>query len=228
MKKISLVSLCVCCILIFTLTGCQKAQSPDIETKLDAELEYMEDAIFKIANSYAKGEYMEDDEFKWDHVKDDIKKINSSWSTLILDLTEVNVSNQDILGFSNDLDNLLISVSEESETIMLDKLNNMYAKVIIFKEAYSKDKNKIEKNKIKNEVLAIYDLVNKEEYEGAKVKAASTIETYKGLMNDISYAEENAYNLNKIYVLLEEYNNSIQTRNYDLIRMKYIVTVEDL
>lgn len=61
-----------------------------------------------------------------------------------------------------------------------------------------------------------------------KCGANNTVETYKGLMNDIHYAEENAYNLNKIYILLEEFNNAIQTENYDLIRMKYIVTVENL
>ena len=58
--------------------------------------------------------------------------------------------------------------------------------------------------------------------------ASKNVETYKDLMNDIQYAEENAYNLNNIYVLLEEFSNAIQTENYDLIRMKYIVTVENL
>ena len=55
-----------------------------------------------------------------------------------------------------------------------------------------------------------------------------TVEDYKNLMNDIGYAEENKYNLNKIYVLLEEYRNAIGGLNYDLVRMKYIVTVENL
>ena len=48
------------------------------------------------------------------------------------------------------------------------------------------------------------------------------------LMKDNNYARENKYNLNKIYVLLEEYKNSLETQNYDLIRMKYILVVEEL
>lgn len=227
MRKVTVV-LCFCAILLFCLTGCGKQPEKNINSKLDSELEYIEDLIFKIANKHAKGEYLEEEKFQWNYVKGDIQSINNAWNTLILDLTEVKVSNEDIIGFSNDLNDLLISVSKESEVTMLEKLNDMYAKVIIFKQSYSDEKNKIQKNKIKNEVLSIYSLVNKDDYEAAKTRIATTIDTYKGMMNDISYAEENAYNLNKIYVLLEEFGNAIQTENYDLVRMKYIVTVENI
>lgn len=228
MKRVFILSICVCSILLFALTGCGTKKENGINEKLDAELQYIEDLIFKIANKYAKGEYAQEDKMNWEDIKKDIHKINASWNTLILDLTEVNVSNQEILGFSDHLNDLMIDISRESETAMMDQLNDMYAQIIVFKQAYSTNKNQIQKNKIKSEVLSIYSLVNKEEFEGAHAKAIAVIETYKGLMNDINYAEENSYNLNKIYVLLEEYRNSIQTRNYDLVRMKYILTVENL
>ena len=228
MRKVVFKSVCVGALLLILLTGCGKQEEKNINDKLDAELEYVEDLIFKIANKHAKGEYIEDEKFKWDYLKGDMQKINDSWNTLILDLTEVNVQNQVIIGYSTDLNDLLIAVSKENESAMLDKLNDMYANVILFKEAYSQEKNRIEKNKIKSDVLGVYCLVNKNDYPAAKTKATTTVENYKSLMNDIQYAEENAYNLNKIYVLLEEFSNAIQTENFDLVRMKYIVTVENL
>lgn len=228
MKRVFIISICVCSILLLTLTGCGAKKENGINEKLDAELQYIEDLIFKITNKYAKGEYEQEDKINWEDIKGDVYKINASWNTLILDLTEINVSNQEILGFSNHLNDLMIDISQEAETAMMDKLNAMYAQIIVFKEAYSTDKNQIQKNKIKSEVLSIYTLAIKYDFEGAHAKAIAVIETYKGLMNDMNYAEENSYNLNKIYVLLEEYRNSIQTRNYDLVRMKYILTVENL
>ena len=149
MRRVITISICICSILLVTLTGCQKNEEKDINDKLDAELEYEEDLIFKIANKYAKGEYIEDDEIKWDYTKGDIQKINSTWNMLILDLTEVNVSNQDIMDFSNSLNDLLVSINKENEIAMIDELNDMYAKLVIFKQAYSENKNLIEKNKIK-------------------------------------------------------------------------------
>ncbi len=158
-------------ILLFCLTGCGKQEEKNIHDKLDAELEYVDDLIFKIANKHAKGEYVEEEKFQWDYVKGDIQKINSLWNTLILDLTEINVSNEEIIGFSTDLNDLLISISKESEVTMLDKLSSLYARVISFKQAYSQNKNKIQKNKIKSETLAVYCAVNKDDYEAAKTRS---------------------------------------------------------
>ena len=46
-------------------------------------------------------------------------------------------------------------------------------------------------------------------------------------IRDSYMASENIYALYEDY-LLEEYLNSINTENYDLIRMKYIITVEEI
>ena len=228
MKRTLIISVVVCIILLLTLTGCRAEESKTINDKLDLELNYVEDLIFKIANKNAKGEYLKDDKINWEDIKSDILKINDSWSTLVLDLTEVNVSNENIISFSNDLNDLMISVSDEDEITMLDKINKMYSELIIYKQSYSDYNNEIEKKKIKNGMLSVYVLVNKNDYEGAKKEIANLIEKYKSLMDDTNYAEENKYHLNKIYVLLEEYNNAIQTQNFDLIRMKYISAVEEI
>ena len=228
MKRVFFVSLCLFSLLLFCLTGCDREQKEGIHQKLDSELEYVEDLIFKIANKHAKGEYIEEDKFKWEYVKNDVNKINEAWGTLVLDLTDINVQNNEIIEFSNELNDLLIAVSKEDEVAVLQNLNDMYGKVIVYKNAYSQDKNKIEKNKIKNGTLYIYSLVNKNDWALAKTEADKLVENYKGLMNDMNYAEENGYNLNKIYVLLEEYRNSIETQNYSLVRMKYITAVENL
>jgi len=227
MKKF-LKGVCVCLIILFSLTGCSTNSSSNINDKLNAELEYIEDLIFKIANQYAKEEYIENEKINWDYIKGDLQTINDTWNTLILDLTEVNVANEEILAFSNELNDLLISFSKKDEKILIDKLNNMYAKVIIFKQSYSNNKNEIEKNKIKGEVLAVFSIVNRGDFESAKTSAQKLVENYKQLMNNREYAQENGYNLNKIYIILEEYRNSIHSQNYDLIRMKYITAVENL
>lgn len=218
----------LCIIILLCLAGCSKDEENKINYKLDSELEYMQDLIFKIASKSAKHEYMEEDEINWDYIKDDVVSINDSWSTLVLDLTDVNVSNEDIIGFSNDLNNTLIAVSNEDENVLLEKLANMSEKLIVFKEVYSNNRNSIEKSKIKTGILSVFSTANSGNYTIAKEEATKLIESYKLLMNDIDYATENAYDLNKVYILLEEFSTGIQTENFDLIRMKYIVAVENI
>lgn len=228
MKKLVFKSVGVLSILLFCLTGCSSLEKPNINDKLDSELEYVEDLIFKIANKHAKGEYVEDEKINWDYIKGDIQKLNDSWNTLILDLTEVNTPNEDIIGYSTNLNQLLISVSKKDEAQMISRLDAMYEKIIKFNEASSESRNQIEKNKIKYEVLAIYNLAVNNDFEAAKVRVIGIIEKYMSLMNDENYAEENRYNLSKIYILLEEYKNAVESQNIDLVRMKYITTVETL
>ena len=122
MKRIVIKSICVCSILLFCLTGCRKQEEKNIQDKLRTELEYVEDLIFKIANKHAKGEYIEEDEFKWNYVKSDVQRMNETWGTLVLDLTQVNVPNEQILKFSNDLNELLISLISYHSYLVLMKI----------------------------------------------------------------------------------------------------------
>ena len=145
MKRVITISLCCLSVLLFCLTGCSKEEEKSIHDKLDAELEYIEDLIFKIANKYAKNEYDEEDKINWQWIKDDVGKMNDAWGTLILDLTEVDIQNQDIMEFSKDLNDLIIAMHDENAQNMLNELSDMYKRIIIFKQAYSEDKNKIQK-----------------------------------------------------------------------------------
>lgn len=218
----------LCTIILLCLTGCSKAEANKIYYKLDSEIEYVQDLIFKIANKIAKNEYIEDDKINWNYIQNDVLNVNDSWSILVLDLTEVNVTSENIISFSNDLNNTLIAVNQEDENLLIEKLSNMSQKLNVFKEAYSNNKNNIEKNKIKTGMLSVFSKAYAGNYTLAKDEVNKLIENYKILMNDKSYADENTYQLNKIYILLEEYLASIGTENFDLIRIKYLSAVENI
>ena len=228
MKRRNFVFLCILRILIFILTGCSPKEEPKINDKLDAEISYIEDLILKIVNKYAKKEYTEDNKVNFDYIKDDVNRINDSSAILILDLTEINIANEQILNYSNHLNDLIITIGKKDEIKMIDDLSQMYTDILMFKSSYTKNKNEIKKAEIKKEVLDIFNLSNKTEFENANEKIENVIQNYKNLMNDNDYAKENSYNLNKIYILLQEYKNSLITQNYDLISIKYINTIENL
>ena len=77
-------------------------------------------------------------------------------------------------------------------------------------------------------MLSVFSKAYAGNYTLAKDEVNKLIENYKILMNDKSYADENTYQLNKIYILLEEYLASIGTENFDLIRIKYLSAVENI
>ena len=164
MRKIVITSLCLL-VMLFSLTGCQNKSEKGINDKLDSELRYFENLMFKIANKHAKGEYIEDDKINWDDIKNEVGKINSSWNNLVLDLTVVKVQNQDIVEFSNYLNDAMLSVKNKNEVILLNKINAMYEKIVVFRQAYSNNQNENEKKKLKSNILKIYTLANRKRLE---------------------------------------------------------------
>ena len=228
MKRKKFLFLCIITIIIIGLTGCTSKQKSNINEKLDAEISYIEDLIIKIANKYAKKEYEENNKINFDYIKDDIIRINDSWSRLILDLTEVNTTNEEIFEFSNQLNNLIISVGQEDEKKLIDNLSKIYSQLMNFKSSYTDNKNSIEKNELKKDVFEVFNLINNSKYDEANIQIDSTIKRYRDLMNDNDYVKENSYNLNKIYILLQDLKKSLLTENFDLISIKYINLIENI
>ena len=62
----------------------------------------------------------------WNSCKNESELIYTSISTITLDLYRLNVSQEDILNFNKDLDNLTVSLEEENKQLALDSLVKIY------------------------------------------------------------------------------------------------------
>lgn len=215
-------------LLIFTLTGCSDNTEKNIKDKTNAELTYIEDEIFTIVNKYAKDEYLRDGNLEWNSIQNDAKKINNVVDTMLLDLSELDIPNEDIVVFTRELGNLIMLISDEDDKMMIDKLNYLYSLIPKYMAKYEDNKNKTSKKELKSTILSSYSFANMEEWTEAKNFIQSTEDKYKGMMNDVDYMKENAYNLNKIYVLIEELKNAISTENVELVKVKYISLIEEV
>lgn len=226
MKKIRF---CILMVIMFIfLTGCSSENKRTLEEKIDAEIEYMQDIIFTISNKHAKKEYIEEDKINWEEIKKDIQKLDNSWITLSLDLGELNIDNEKIINCSAKIEDVLILVGNKDDINLLINIQKIYENMIELKNDYSEDKNLIKKMKIKDDVFKIYNLSYQNNYDLAKSECLSLKKYYNELMNDENYTRENNYNLNKVYILIEELDSSVQKDNMDLIRMRFLNLIEKM
>ena len=75
----------------------------------------------------------------WKYIKGEVESIYVLWSTLIIDLHELNVNNDDILNFSNSLDQVTISIKQENKLSSTNNLANLYSYIPAYVEQISKD-----------------------------------------------------------------------------------------
>ena len=227
MKKIIKNIIFVFLVLII-LTGCSKENTNNVQAKTDEEISFIEDNIFNIANKYAKGEYLKNDIIEWEKILKDEKKINNCLDSILIDLSQMDIENKDIVEFSNRLNNLIIVTSEKKENNVIIELSNLYSLLPGYMEKYSDDNNEIDKRKIKALVLACYSSANSNNWEEAKNKINDIDKKYSEMMNDIGFMQENEYNLNKVYVLIQELKTAIYLENMDLVNLKYINLIEKM
>lgn len=217
-------------IMLVIFTGCSmnNEDNKDIKAKTTEELTYLEDEVFTIVNKYTKGEYIKDDTLNWEEITKEVQKFNSSLDVLVSDLSEVKVSNDDILAMRNAVNDIIISCGNKDEKLLLQRISYFYSLLPDYLEKYSDNKNKIDIMKLKGLVLSSFVQVDSLNWDEAKNTIGLAESKYKEMMNDIDYMKEYSYNLNKVYILLEEMKNAIELEEVELTKVKYINFIEKI
>lgn len=232
MARKYVLNFCILIIMLFLLTGCSgiegENKSATIEEKASGEIEYLEDKIFTIINKYSKDEYIKDDAIDWVAVNNDAQKISKSLDTLMLDFGEAKISNEDLNKFRNEINNLLIASSGEDEQALFVSSSNLYSLLPDYYGKFSNDNNKKDIMTLKSLVLKSYINSRFLNWAEAKSNAQAAENKYKEMSDNLEYMKEYSYNLNKIYILVEEFKNAVDLEQIDLSKIKYINFIEKI
>lgn len=217
--------------MMMTLTGCSVHSHGDtktIEDKTNQEITYLEDEILTIVNRYSKREYNSDNGINWDEVSKDVEQINNSLDTILLDLSDIKISNEDLINFRNETNNLNIAITKKDEYELMQRCSYLYSLLPGYLEKSSGNNNEVSTMKLKSLMVSSFVQANFYEWENAKTTIGIAETKYKEMMDDVNYMKDYSYNLNKIYILIEEMKNTIDLQEADLTRIKYINFIEKI
>ena len=215
--------------LLFTLTACTGGTDESkIKEKASSEIDFLESEIFKMALKYAKGEYNSEDGLDWESIYDESEILNESWSTVVLDLSKLNIPEEQINGLGQDVANLVISISAQNEDELFTNLYSIYSRLPQIEQVYSDDTISKSKRELKRIVFLSYVYAENENYEASKSEIQNASNRYNELMNDTNYIKDSRYNLNKILVEIEELRSAINLENIALIRIRFVNFIEEL
>lgn len=164
----------------------------------------------------------------WKSIKSSVETIHSEWATLTIDLHALNVNNEDILNFSDVLDQVTISIKQEDKTTTLNNLASLYAYFPNYIKQILDDNEKINLNYTKTCILNSYALVEQEKWEEMKSQVSNAIQYFTNILNGVNENTKNQNRISKIYVMLNELNNSIDIKDKDLYMIKYKNVMEEL
>lgn len=213
-------------ILLFSLTGCESETKENIlEEKVLAELEYMEENIFDILKKYLKGNYIVDSKTDWNAIRVDYNKILNDSSLMVLDLTNLGLSNDRIIEFENRLNNISFTIENKAEITFLDSIKNLYSLVPEYLNNFYNNNGVYLEKRINLYLMeSVYSCMI-DDFTSAENYINEAEIACQNLMNDIEYLNENAYSVNKKFVEIQEMKISIQNRLKENTLAKYVSVI---
>lgn len=160
-------------------------------------------------------------EVDWTTIKSEVEIMYSSWNSILLDLYSINITNEDILGFSQSLDNAILAVKSEDKQKSLEELATLYSYLPKYMEKISIDESIKNILQTKSNIMYAYALVEQENWTEVQNQINQADINYSKVANDVKYIENKQEEVSRIYVLIKELKNSINLKDKDIFYIKY-------
>lgn len=168
-----------------------------------------------------------DKQIDWDYIKNTVETLYTTWPTIMIDLHSVNIKNNDILTFSNELDTLIVNIENEDKRATANSLAILYSYIPIYISQFSENSDKINSAYTKSDVINSYVLLEDNKWDDMQSEITKAQEYFGLIINSVN-EERIQSNISKTYILLNEMNNAIKIKDKNLYYLKYKNLMESL
>ena len=176
----------------------------------------------------SKGVLNSDSDINWEYIKSEVEILNSSLSTMTLDLYEISLNGNDIVNFNKEYDKLLLEIKNENKENTLKELNIIYS----YLPKFIKNCNPDEQYKIiidtKQNIFNAYGILDTGDWDTINNYLKSSNESFSKLLTDVNIYNKNQYSINKCYVLINDLQNSVINKDKEIFLIKYKNLLEEL
>ena len=163
----------------------------------------------------------DENEIDWKSIKTQIETINEAWTVVLLDLSSLNIDNNDILNFSTTLDNCIISIKDENKIDSLTNIAKLYSYIPIIENDISAENSTQNIKQVKSHIINAYSVVEQGDWITVENNILEAEKTFKNITTDIEYIKDKEYKTNRTYVLIKELQNSLSYKDRKLFYVKY-------
>ena len=122
----------------------------------------------------------------------------------------------------------MISVKEENKTNTLINASKMYSYIPKYEKQISQNTGVNDIKQVKSYILNAYSKVEQNNWSEIESNINLAEEVFKNIMNNIEYAKNKEFKLNRTYVLIKELQNSLKYMDKKIFFVKYKNLIENL
>lgn len=225
MKKIVNV-ICILAFMLFVFCGCSlKDEENTLEDKITEEITYMENELVQVVNNFTLGKYEEEES---DDILNDTRKIEEASNRIMVDLATENIDNEEITKLGDGINKMITFSTDNLKNEYLVQLNNVFSLLPNFEAKVSNDSDKIFESRLKYFTISSYIAYLVGDTELSKSQVQSLENEFLEKQKSAKYVEEHKYNMNKIYLLIEELKKGIESNSDTLIKEKYLLLIDEI
>ncbi len=167
-------------------------------------------------------------EVKWDNIKNEIEILYSSIPTITLDLYQLNVSQEDVLGFNKEFDTLTTIVKSENKEEALASLSKLYEFIPKFLQNATDDEvDKVIAN-TKNDIFKAYSKLDSKNWEEIGTDTKQAIDKFSKLLSSTNVEQNKQYKISKTFVMINELQNAVEVEDESVFLIKYKNILEEM
>lgn len=165
----------------------------------------------------------------WNLIRNETEMLYSIWTSMVLDLYDIGVESDKIVGFSNSLDDALISIKKEEKMASTLKIAKLYGYITEFANKTEIEEMKKKAFETKRHIVNSYAYVETGKWDKVSEEVQNSEEKFSEILNNIDKEnEQKKFNINKIYIMIQELKSSLWTEEKEIYHLKYKNLIEGL
>lgn len=175
-----------------------------------------------------KGVLTNSDEINWNSLKSEIENLYLSLPTITMELYQLNVNQEDVLGFNTEYDKLTAMVKDEKKEETLVQLTKLYDYFPKFLRGTGQDELYITLVETKNNVLKAYSKLDSQNWQEISNDVKNGIDSYSRLLTSTEVDNSKQYNVSKTYIMLNELQKAVTIQDSSVFLIKYKNLIEEI
>ena len=179
-------------------------------------------------NLQTNGVLTNSNEINWDNIKSEIEILYSSIPTITLDLYQMNINQEDILGFNKEFDNLTTVAKDEKKEETLNELAILYEYIPKFMQNSTDDEVCKILTETKLNIFKAYAKLDSKNWTEISNDTKQAIDSYSKLLTNTNIDSNKQYSISKVYVMINELQNAVDMQDESVFLIKYKNILEEI
>ena len=166
------------------------------------------------------------DKINWNNVNMKVQDMYYAWTTIMIDLSSLNVNKDDLLKFNSTLDKISSSLEQKDKENALLNCSDLYSLLSKYVKDFSEENSKI--YNVRSNILYSYSEIERDNWEEAVNYIKKADENFASILNNQINNIDKIDIINKAYVLLNELQEDCNSKDRKVFLINYSNLMQEL